>query len=383
MRSALIVGTGCVGTSVALALRAAGVTVHLADGDRNALRVAVSLGAGSAAPPAAPPDVAVLDVPPDDVAPTLGRLQKTGAARSYTDVAGIKLRPQREALRASCDMTRYVGGHPMAEPEHAGALAAREDLLRDRPWALTPTEATGTRALNDVLELVTLCGATPVLVDAARHDDIVARTIQLPYLLQELMSEDATARHPLADRGLPPARPASPAPEPWGALLAGNADAVLRHLGALDAGIHEAMAALEPFASAEARPRTGTGTGTEAETETDAERAAPALRRLHALLARGAERPAPTPVRAVGTVAVAVRDAPGELARLFADVAAEGVSVRDVAIEHGPDHLLGTAELLVGPARAAELAAALRARGWPARLARSAPVRPDPLKELT
>ncbi|MYX47345.1 prephenate dehydrogenase/arogenate dehydrogenase family protein, partial [Streptomyces sp. SID89] len=163
----------------------------------------------------------------------------------------------------------------------------------------------------------------------------------------------------------PPARPASPAPEPWGALLAGNADAVLRHLGALDAGIHEAMAALEPFASAEAGTGTGLGTETETETETDAERAAPALRRLHALLARGAERPAPTPVRAVGTVAVTVRDAPGELARLFADVAAEGVSVRDVAIEHGPDHLLGTAELLVGPARAAELAAALRARGWP------------------
>ncbi|MYX46262.1 prephenate dehydrogenase/arogenate dehydrogenase family protein, partial [Streptomyces sp. SID89] len=93
---------------------------------------------------------------------------------------------------------------------------------------------------------------------------IVARTIQLPYLLKELMSEDAAARHPLADRGRPPARPASPAPEPWGALLAGNADAVLRHLGALDAGIHEAMAALEPFASAEAG--TGTGLGTETET---------------------------------------------------------------------------------------------------------------------
>ncbi|MEV7131169.1 prephenate dehydrogenase/arogenate dehydrogenase family protein [Streptomyces sp. NPDC093260] len=381
MRSALIVGTGCVGTSVALALRSAGVTVHLEDGDRNALRVAVSLGAGSAEPPAAPPDVAVLDVPPDAVAPTLGRLQKTGAARSYTDVAGIKLRPQREALRASCDMTRYVGGHPMAEPEHAGALAAREGLLRDRPWALTPTEATGTRALNDVLELVALCGATPVLVDAASHDDIVARTVQIPYLIQELLAEDPAVRHPLADRGSPgPARSRRPpAPEPWGALLAGNADAVLRHLDALDAGIHEAMAALEPFASAETETETGTGP----RTDTDAERTAPALRRLHALLAGDAERPVPTPVRAVGTVAVTVRDAPGELARLFADVATEGVSVRDVAIEHGPDHLLGTAELLVGPARAAGLAAALRARGWSARLARSAPVRPDPLKELT
>ncbi|MBT3161251.1 prephenate dehydrogenase/arogenate dehydrogenase family protein [Streptomyces sp. CHA1] len=364
MRSALIVGTRCVGTSVALALRSAGVAVHLTDTDRHALRIAVALGAGTAEPPSGLPDVAVLAVPPDEVAPSLSRLQKSGAARSYTDVAGIKLRPQEDALRRSCDMSRYVGGHPMVDRAHAGPLAAREDLFRDCHWALTPTEAiTDSRALNEVLEIVALCGATPVLVDAARHDDIVARTTQLPYLLEVLLAGRSAVRHPLADRrNRDPAHSAPVAAGSWGALLAGNAEAVLRHLKDLDADIHEAMAALESVTS----------------TAADAERGTPALRRLHAILTRAADRPTPAPARAVGTVAVSVRDSPGELARLLADVAAAGVSVRDVAIEHGPDHVLGTAELLVAPDETAELTAALCTRGWAAELARSAPSRPMP-----
>ena len=42
-----VIGTGLIGTSVALALREQGVSVWLADTDPEAARLAVNLGAGS------------------------------------------------------------------------------------------------------------------------------------------------------------------------------------------------------------------------------------------------------------------------------------------------------------------------------------------------
>ena len=53
----LIVGTGLIGTSLALSLRRRGVAVWLADRDPDAVAVAVARGAGEALP-AVGPDVA-------------------------------------------------------------------------------------------------------------------------------------------------------------------------------------------------------------------------------------------------------------------------------------------------------------------------------------
>ncbi|WP_461030975.1 3-hydroxyacyl-CoA dehydrogenase NAD-binding domain-containing protein, partial [Streptomyces sparsus] len=54
MRTALVIGTGLVGTSVALALSARGVTVHLRDHDPEQVRTAAALGAGTEAPAEGP-----------------------------------------------------------------------------------------------------------------------------------------------------------------------------------------------------------------------------------------------------------------------------------------------------------------------------------------
>ena len=51
VRSCLVVGTGLIGTSVALALRRHDVVVHLADRDPAAARQAAELGAGTVDPP--------------------------------------------------------------------------------------------------------------------------------------------------------------------------------------------------------------------------------------------------------------------------------------------------------------------------------------------
>ena len=50
LRSAVVIGTGLIGTSIALALSERGVTVWLADHDPAAARLAADLGAGKVLP---------------------------------------------------------------------------------------------------------------------------------------------------------------------------------------------------------------------------------------------------------------------------------------------------------------------------------------------
>ena len=58
-----VIGTGLIGTSIALALREHGAGVWLADENLEAARLAVDLGAGEPLPEAAYADVAVIAVP--------------------------------------------------------------------------------------------------------------------------------------------------------------------------------------------------------------------------------------------------------------------------------------------------------------------------------
>src|SRR6266511_4023690 len=141
-----VIGTGLIGTSVAIAARRRGVSVFLSDGNRSAVRTAVALGAGVAQRPAEPVDLAVLAVPPNQVGTLLVELQGSGLARCYTDVASVKAEPERMALTCAPNPSCYIGGHPLAGRERSGPLAARADLFRGRPWALTPSRLTSSEA---------------------------------------------------------------------------------------------------------------------------------------------------------------------------------------------------------------------------------------------
>lgn len=133
VRTMAVVGTGLIGTSVALAARLRGVTVFLSDRDPLAARTAAALGAGLAEEPVGPVDLAVLAVPPSMVGGVLARAQRRFLARSYTDVASVKSLPVRMVLSQAPDPARFVGGHPMAGRERSGPLAARADLFHGRP----------------------------------------------------------------------------------------------------------------------------------------------------------------------------------------------------------------------------------------------------------
>ena len=173
-----VIGTGLIGTSVALALREHGVSVWLADTDPEAARLAANLGAGVPLPGPGPEiaraDVAVIAVPPSAVAATLAAAQARGLASCYTDVASVKQLPVSQARALGCDLTSFVPGHPLAGREKHGPAAARADLFLGRTWALCPAPESSEAAVAAVTTVVRTCGAVPVRTDAAAHDRWVA-----------------------------------------------------------------------------------------------------------------------------------------------------------------------------------------------------------------
>ncbi len=349
-----IIGTGLIGTSIALALREHGSEVWLADQDPAAARLAAHLGAGDPVPATGTADVAVIAVPPDAVADTLAAAQERGLARCYTDVASVKQLPVAQARDRGCDLASYVPGHPLAGREKHGPAAARADLFLGRSWALCPTPETSDEATNTVIALVRACGAVPVRTDAAAHDRWVALISHAPHLVAAAMAarlEEAPAEAlDLAGQGLRDVtRVAAGEVGLWTQILAANAAPVAEVLAAVAADLAEAARMLA----------------------TEAEGGGP--KSVAALLDRGQAGVARIPGKHGGqpreftVVQVVIPDQPGALTRLFDAAGAAGVNIEDVRIEHSPGLPVGVAELSVRPAEADTLLDALEAGGWPAR----------------
>lgn len=357
IRSAAVIGTGLIGTSVGLALSRRGVRVHLLDNDESAVRTAAVLGAGVTTRPAEPVDVAVLAVPPGQIGVVLAEQQARRLAHCYTDVGSVKAGPERDVLALAADPTSYLGGHPMAGKERSGPLAATATLFEGRSWVLTPRSDTNSETLNRVLELVTLCGGVPVIMESTAHDRAVALVSHTPHLVSALMAArlrhmpDAAAR--LAGQGLRDVtRIAGSDPRLWVDILEGNATAVADVLDDLAEDLAVAVGALRELAREAAEER-AQGTTTMAD-----------------LLVRGNQGRSRIPGKHGDAPAdcvpvhVLIGDAPGELARLLAVVSELGVNVEDMAIEHSTGRPSGRVELQVSPAAAPVLAERLQERGW-------------------
>jgi prephenate dehydrogenase len=81
-----------------------------------------------------------------------------------------------------------VGGHPMCGKETAGFEAAECGLYRNATWVLSPLPRTSPEALALAAELAQAVGARPVVLEAARHDRLVASISHLPFLLASALT---------------------------------------------------------------------------------------------------------------------------------------------------------------------------------------------------
>lgn len=198
LRSVHVVGAGLVGTSIGLALQMRRVRVSLTDRRPAVTRRAAERGAGTAGLPAAAPDLVVAAVPVEAVSSALIPLTRRYPNAVFTDVASTKAPLLRDIETVPALGERFVGGHPMAGSERSGPAAARADLFVGRSWAITPLPSTSPVALGRTLELARLCGAVPVVVGPAEHDDAVAVVSHLPHLLAASAAAQLTTANDVA-----------------------------------------------------------------------------------------------------------------------------------------------------------------------------------------
>lgn len=216
-----ILGTGLIGTSAALALRAAGYTgqIDAWDAEFQALKVACSLDAdilplanrpGGTGVDPLEPGVVLLAGP---VLSTLDWMERFAPMLDerflVTDVGSTKLQISIAARRLFNRPGRahFLPGHPMAGKERGGAELAEADLFHGATWLFTPADRIPGQQADNPLELewrgwVERFGARIVDLDAARHDEICAWVSHLPQmlatalaaLLEETFGSDARGR---------------------------------------------------------------------------------------------------------------------------------------------------------------------------------------------
>ena len=245
----------------------------------------------------------------------------------------------------------------MSGKERSGPLAATADLFEGRPWVLTPTRDTDTEVLNLALELVALCRAVPVVMDADAHDRAVALVSHTPQLISSMVAarledaDDTAVR--LCGQGIRDVtRIAASDPRMWVEILSANPGPVADVLAGVAADLDETVQALRALQSSDESKRQDGVEGIE-----------DVLLRGNAGRARVPGKHGAAPA-SYEIVAVLISDQPGELARIFADAGRAGVNIEDVRIEHATGQQAGLVQLMVEPAAATVLKTALRERGW-------------------
>lgn len=345
-----VVGTGLLGTSIGLGLRAKGIDVILSDASPSVLALAIDYGAGRTALAADSPQLIVVCVPPDVTASVAAAELASFPDAIVTDVASVKVAPLAELAALGVDLARYVGSHPLAGRERGGAVSGRADLFLGRPWVVAGHEAISYRAASAVDDLILDLGAVLVEMTPQAHDDAVAIVSHAPQLIATLLAKRLVDAAPssvaLAGQGLrDTTRIAASDPELWVQILRANAASVACILSSFRDDLDAVIGSL-------------------------ADTAAPGARRaLAETIAAGNAGVQTIPGkhgtdRRFSVLMVMVDDRPGELARLLTDIGDAGVNMEDLRLEHSPGAQIGLAEIAVLPEAEQRLVDELGARGW-------------------
>ena len=187
-----VIGTGLIGSSLALALKKAGAVGEVVGYDtadeagKQALKLAVidSL-ATSVAAAVDKADMVFLAVPALAMADSLMALKdKVGDDAIITD--GVSVKGQVVAIARDVlgeRFSQFVPGHPVAGTEKSGPSAAFATLYHGSRVILTPVDNTSQSAYVVVCNMWQQVGAQVVKMDIAHHDILLAATSHLPHLL--------------------------------------------------------------------------------------------------------------------------------------------------------------------------------------------------------
>ena len=253
---AAIVGVGLIGGSLALAARAAGLIGEVFGLGRSAANLDVARQRGiidhAVQDPAAigPVDLVVLAVPVRSTARMAAALlPHLRPGTVVTDVGSVKGEVVAQCEAALPADRPFVGGHPIAGSERAGAAAADAGLFRGAPCVLTPTARTDATALAAVRALWEGVGARVSEMTPAAHDRALAWVSHLPHvvayaLVGALAGADGQLAALAGGSWRDATRVAASPAELWRDIFLANREAVLAATDAFGAEVARLRAAL-------------------------------------------------------------------------------------------------------------------------------------------
>lgn len=343
---AVIVGTGLIGGSVGMALRARGWHVSGTDQDPAVAENALAAGAIDHVGDDHDAELVVVATPLGSTAPVVRDVltHHRDPEVVVTDVAAVK-----SAVTAAVHDPRFVGGHPMAGSEQVGVAGADPDMFVGATWVLTPTAVTDPDAFARLRSVVTSVGAEVVALSPQQHDALVAVVSHVPHLaaatlmnMAGTMAQEHAALLRLAAGGFRDmTRVAAGEPHIWPDVCVANATAIT---GVLDRLIADLGAMRDRVAG-----------GDRAGLLSELARAALARRALPV----GGRVPG-----ALVELRVPVPDQPGVIAHISTLAGALDCNIFDMEIAHSTEGDRGVMVLIIDAADAERFARALADEGY-------------------
>jgi prephenate dehydrogenase len=343
-RRAQVIGTGLIGGSIGMALKAQGWFVTGVDRDAGQAVKALELGALDELGNDTSAEIVFLATPVSGVADAAMKALTSNLGAVVTDVGSVKA-----PIVSAIDNARFVGGHPMAGSEQEGVEGADAALFDGATWVLTPTEQTDPDALVLVRDVVSSLGARVLALPPERHDELVAVVSHVPHLtaasLMVLAAEGAaesSALLRLAAGGFRDmTRIAAGHPGIWPDICADNREAIVATMDRLIAAL-------------------GRVRGIVAEGDRD---------QLLTTLNQARRARINLPARAVQAeelveVRIPVPDRPGVIAEVTTLAGELAVNIYDLEIAHSAEGDRGVLVLVIDAGSADVLRGALFARGF-------------------
>jgi len=187
-----IVGTGLIGGSLGLALKAArlhGLEIVGHDRERGNATHAEKSGAIDRAEHNLPRAVAgagmvIIAVPALSVREVMQQIAPDLAEGTViTDTTSTKAHVMRWAKETLPQYVNFIGGHPMAGKETAGIAYAEASLFLGKAYCICPAVDASDTAVKTVLGLVRIAGAEPLFVDPEEHDIYAGAVSHLPLMM--------------------------------------------------------------------------------------------------------------------------------------------------------------------------------------------------------
>jgi prephenate dehydrogenase len=190
-----ILGTGLLGASAGLAMRAVGFRGTITGWNRSPEQAQIALQMGALDSVATDPveaarasQVVLLATPVHAILEWMERLAGVlGPEHLITDVGSTKaqITSAADGLFNRPERAAFLPGHPMAGKERGGAALADAELFRGAVWLFTdvPTWKRSPKSaelLKCWREWVSAMGARIIDLDPVRHDELVAWVSHLP-----------------------------------------------------------------------------------------------------------------------------------------------------------------------------------------------------------